>query len=301
MNKALISPLKHCLFINLRSTGQVMFQENSLTGLLFIIAILWGTYSDGNIQIGFAGLAGLLISNLAAKLWHYDQASINQGLYGYNGVLVGLGIATFVPMNFISAIFIVIASILSTLVLKKPWRIPAFTFPFIVLTWISLAILFAIGDKSTSPVQLADLVISSHQFKFYLESLLHSFSQVFLIKNPITGFLFLIGLLINSKQAFLAALFAAVLALFLAFILESSYLIAIHDGLYGYSPILTAIAIVTFRPKSFLSSLPVLIIGTIITILVQFALGFILAPLGLPILTAPFVFATWITLKIFKH
>ena len=35
------------LDINLRSTGQVMLQNNPLTGLLFLAAIAWGSYAAG--------------------------------------------------------------------------------------------------------------------------------------------------------------------------------------------------------------------------------------------------------------
>ena len=35
------------LDINLRSVGQVMFQNNPLTGLLFLAAIAWASYAAG--------------------------------------------------------------------------------------------------------------------------------------------------------------------------------------------------------------------------------------------------------------
>ncbi len=37
--------------INLRGIGQVMFQDNPLTGALFLIAIAWGSYAAGVPQV----------------------------------------------------------------------------------------------------------------------------------------------------------------------------------------------------------------------------------------------------------
>ena len=37
--------------INLRGIGQVMFQDNPLTGLLFFAAIAWGSYAAGVPQV----------------------------------------------------------------------------------------------------------------------------------------------------------------------------------------------------------------------------------------------------------
>ena len=43
--------------INLRGIGQVMFQDNPLTGALFLIAIAWGSYAAGVPQVAIAGSA----------------------------------------------------------------------------------------------------------------------------------------------------------------------------------------------------------------------------------------------------
>ena len=42
--------------LNLRGIGQVMFQNNPLTGLLFFIGIGWGSYAAGMPQVAIGGL-----------------------------------------------------------------------------------------------------------------------------------------------------------------------------------------------------------------------------------------------------
>ena len=39
------SPILRFVDINLRGFGQVMFQDNPLTGLLFLLAIAWGSFA----------------------------------------------------------------------------------------------------------------------------------------------------------------------------------------------------------------------------------------------------------------
>ena len=45
---------------NLRGIGQVMFQDNPLSGLLFFIGIGWGSYAAGMPQVAVGGLVALV-------------------------------------------------------------------------------------------------------------------------------------------------------------------------------------------------------------------------------------------------
>src|SRR4029450_9571115 len=83
------------LDINLRSIGQVMFQNNPLTGTLFLAAIAWGSYAAGVPQVVLAGALAVVVANLTAELLHVDTESLHSGLFGFNGILVGLALATF--------------------------------------------------------------------------------------------------------------------------------------------------------------------------------------------------------------
>jgi len=81
--------------INLRGTGQVMLQDNPLSGALFLAAIIWGSYATGAPRIAIGGIVALLASTLTAYWVRADEKSLAAGLYGFNGILVGLALATF--------------------------------------------------------------------------------------------------------------------------------------------------------------------------------------------------------------
>jgi urea transporter len=70
------------LDINLRSIGQVMFQDNPLTGLLFLAAIAWGSYAAGVPRVAIAGVLAVVVANLMAQWLNADSESFHSGLYG---------------------------------------------------------------------------------------------------------------------------------------------------------------------------------------------------------------------------
>jgi urea transporter len=82
--------------INLRGVGQVMFQDNPLSGALFLAAIAWGSFAAGVPQVLFGGLVA---ATLTTQWLHVDKAALRAGLYGFNGFLVGLALATFIAVG----------------------------------------------------------------------------------------------------------------------------------------------------------------------------------------------------------
>ncbi len=70
----------------------------------------------------------------------------------------------------------------------------------------------------------------------------------------------------------------------------------IAHGLYGYSPVLTAIALATVFYRPNLRSSVWAVLGIIVTVFIQAAMNVMLSPLGLATLTAPFCVATWLFL-----
>jgi urea transporter len=93
------SPALRFVDIGLRGFGQVMFQDNPLTGLLFLAAIAWGSIVAGVPHALRAGVLGVVASTLTAIWLKADKAALMAGLYGYNGVLVGLALATFLAQG----------------------------------------------------------------------------------------------------------------------------------------------------------------------------------------------------------
>jgi urea transporter len=116
----------------LKGLGQIMLQENSITGLLFLIGIFYGS-----IAMGFAALLATVCGTVVAYLLKYDHAEINQGLYGFNAVLCAIVFAgPKVKDGMWVLISLILALVISLLMLKI--GIAKLTFPFVLATWLTL-------------------------------------------------------------------------------------------------------------------------------------------------------------------
>lgn len=124
-----ITNFNNQLFI---SAGQIMLQENKWTGFLFVVGLL-----IVNIKFAVAAVLAIIIANTTAFLLRFDSKNIQAGLYGFNAALIGVGLIFLFNDTLLIWILIFVGSITSSLlqqffILKK---IPAYTFPFIVITW----------------------------------------------------------------------------------------------------------------------------------------------------------------------
>ena len=77
--------MKGALLILGRGIGQVMFQNNALSGLLMLVGVLLNSW-----QMALLAIAGNVVSTLAAYFSGYSREDIRNGLYGFNGTLVGI-------------------------------------------------------------------------------------------------------------------------------------------------------------------------------------------------------------------
>ena len=86
--------MKEAFLILGRGVGQVMFQNNALSGLLMLAGILLNSW-----QMALLAIAGNVVSTLTACLSGYSREDIRNGLYGFNGTLVGIAIGVFMPVS----------------------------------------------------------------------------------------------------------------------------------------------------------------------------------------------------------
>ena len=295
--------------VNLRGSGQVMFQNNPLTGLLFIVGIAWGAYVANMPAVAIGSVLGLLVSTITAYLLRVDNDSLRSGLMGYNGILVGAALPTFLTVDPLLWIYIVIGSAVSTVAFLavanvfKTWGVAALTFPFVLVTWFLVLAAYAFNGVPIAsmgpPAIPQDIAATAAAVpagtQFWIDSFLKGPSQVFLIGNGITGIIFLVALAVSSIWAALFAMLGAAVAVLVA-VGFGADAASIQAGLFGFSPVLTAIALgSTFYKPSWQVFLYALL-GIIFTVFVQAAMDVALTPIGIPTFTAPFVFATWIFL-----
>ncbi len=294
--------------INLRGASQVMFQSSAWCGILFLAGIFWGAYTTGYNTMAWGALLGLVISTITGFILNLPIDDGYQGLWGFNGILVGCAFPAFLENSIAMWLSLSLCAAFTTWLrvglnnIMRPWKVNSLTFPFVLSTWLFLLAAHAMHALralhhshiiSNRPMHLA--LRSMDSFGGVVEAWLNNISQVFLIESWVTGVLFLVGIAICNRWAALWAAVGSALAIGVAQAMGiNSHQIA--EGLYGFSAVLTAIALATvfYRP-SWRSALWTLL-GIIFTVFVQAAMNIWLHPYSMATLTAPFCITTWLFL-----
>lgn len=115
-----------------RGVGQVLFQESIITGAIFFVAIILRDRIQG-VYVALATIMGLI----GGSVLGFPVDAVNLGLFGYNGVLCGILFAGSRFSDMVSAV----GAILLSIVIVRLFHVvelPAFTFPFVVSSWLVL-------------------------------------------------------------------------------------------------------------------------------------------------------------------
>ncbi len=283
-------------FINymLRGIGQVIFVNNPVSGALILLALF--IQSAG---VGWLSLLGVLSSTVAALVLRLGRGTIRNGIYGYNGLLVGAALATFGDLE-TGAVEWAIATIffaaLTTVLMDtagvwwaKRFRSPPLTLPFNVATLVCLALAKAFFPDALFSGAADVTVISSWQG--LIAAMPTSFGQVFLADQPIAGGLILLAVAICTPLGAAVGLLGGLIGTLTGLLLGVPTG-PLSLGLWGYNGVLSAMAIggVFYAPTG--QSVLVGMVAALLSALVGGLLGLIFAPLGLPVLTLPFCFVT---------
>lgn len=281
-----MASLYNSLLILGRGIGQVMFQNNALSGLLMLIGIFLNSW-----QMGILALSGNIISTLTAHFSGYGRDDIKNGLYGFNGTLVGIAVGVFMELSLGSLLLMVVAACISTWIarlLNLQRSLPGFTAPFILSVWMLLGFCSWIMPDI---LLVSDTVTDATQGINYFQTFSFGIGQVMFQGNIWTGLLFLIGILINSRTAafytVIGALFPIPLAILLGIDAET-----LDMGLMGYNGVLCAIALGDRTLKSLVWDSCSVLLSTLLQIIGM--------NLEITTLTAPFVVSVWIIMGIQK-
>ncbi len=277
-----------------RGIGQIFFQEHALSGLLFLLGVLFGSPI-----VAFGGLLGAVIGWGVAVALRFDRAEIGAGLYGFNASLVGMATLFLFQPGLVSLVLLVVGSALATGVTRLARQFvpfPTYTAPFIVTTWVLFFLGVSMGVSRADPGGPLEGV-------GFVGAFAHGISQVMFQASLATALLFLIGIALSDWRhavwvivgAVIGALVggyhatAAASALDPESLVERTLLENVALGLYGYNATLTAVALYLWR-RSLITSL--------LGILLSVPLTELIPRLGIPALTAPFVLATWLVLAL---
>lgn len=267
----------------LKGMGQIMLQNNAITGFLFLIGVFYNS-----IIMGLGALLGVFAGTIAAFILKYKKRDIYDGLYGFNGALTGIALAFFFEFNILLICFIIFGAILSSLIMnfmhKK--KLSPYTFPFVLSTWFLIVLIEyynLIPQKTQKLVEVANLSIVS--------SLGMGFGQVMFQASIISGIVFLIAILINSRLSAIYAFIGSFIGMIVA-LLFSFPLYLINIGMFGFNGVLCGIAFADKKKYS--------LFYAVVSISISVFIIYGMMTFNWIALTAPFVFATWITLALRK-
>lgn len=112
--------------------GQIMFQENAISGLLFFMAIALGSKRSA-----IYALMGVFIGAAFSIIWSLPLNLINLGIYGFNAALCGIVFAlSRSEYRFFLAITSMLISIGLMYGMSSVLHLPALTAPFVFSTWM---------------------------------------------------------------------------------------------------------------------------------------------------------------------
>ena len=243
---------------NLNSYTQVFFSNNRIFAIILIVVTFF------NVFAGLSGLLAVAFSNTLAYLIGFNCDYIKSGYYGFNSLLVGLGLGIFYqpgPEYFILLVFVAFLTLFLTIMLEGvigKYGLPFLSFSFLLSIWLvtlasrqftSLKVseegIYALNEMYSlgglSMVKLYnwfDMLALPHILKLYFRSL----GAILFQYHLVPGILVAIGLLIYSRISFTLSL----LGFFSAYLYYSfigANFNELNYGYIGFNFILTSIAI----------------------------------------------------------
>uniref|UniRef100_UPI00358E19FD LOW QUALITY PROTEIN: urea transporter 2-like n=1 Tax=Myxine glutinosa TaxID=7769 RepID=UPI00358E19FD len=288
------------LIWTLRGTAQVNFVNNPLSGVIIIIGLI-----VQQTFLALVGYLGVVSSTFAALILQLNRTNIKAGLYGYNGLLVGILMAVLCSggkCTWWLLIPIVIVAMASTLVASAlgkflgTWELPALTLPFNVAVTIFIA---ATGHYNAHfPAVLIRPPSNSYNVSWddlnvlmLLRAVPIGVGQVYACDNVWAGIVIAVAIFISSPINFLHAVIGSASGI-LAGLSLGSPLKKIHKGIWGYNAVIGCAAIGgVFYALTWQTHLLSIACAFFCAYLGE-AMMNMMAHFGLPALTWPFCIAT---------
>ncbi|MFD0542379.1 urea transporter [Streptomyces mexicanus] len=227
--------------IQLRGVAQVALSPSAWTGLLFTVALFAGGW-----RAGVFGLLGAAASTLAAVVLGADRDGVSQGLEGYCGCLTGVAVVSRLGVSWHTALLAVLAGAVCAVVGAAAGRLlgrlglPVLTAPFCVVAGV-LAVALPTAPATAAPWEPRPEFTSLSAAQLG-RAFCDNIGQVFLLDRWYAGLILLVGLLVASRKAAVAAACGSVAAILTACVMGLPA-DRIGQGLYGYNAVLVALAL----------------------------------------------------------
>ncbi len=287
----------------LNSYSQVFFSDNKLFSATLLIVTFIDPFA------GFYGLVSVLFTNGTGLRLGFNKYVIAKGIYGFNSLLVGLGLGIYFAPGWHLLLIVILASILTLFlsiaaegVIGK-YALPYLSVPFIISIWIvTLATreLTALGVSQRGVYTLNELYqIGGSTLVWIYESWRQiglspslrvyfiSLGAIFFQYNLLSGVIIAGGLLYYSRIAFTLSLLGFYSAFFFYEIVGAN-LDELNYSYIGFNYILTSIAVGGFFIIPTLSSYLCVICMIPLVALLTISLSSVFAVLYLPVYSLPF-------------
>lgn len=273
----------------LKGIGQIMLQENALTGVLFLAGIFYG-----DIYMGIAAILATLSGTLTACIFGFPKSERAKGMYGFSPALIGVAFTfLFQPCILIWVLIILMAALAAIsqhyFIVKN---IPVFTFPFVLITWIVVFILHTYFSIPPSMASADPAVVTNLVDDF--TSSTNGFGEVIFQGSVFAGVIFFVAVFVSSPLSALYGLAGSILGAAISLRFEEP-MNQIHMGLFSFNAVLAAITFAGPRRKDGVYVLIAVILSTLLDILLLSFHNETLTQAG-GVLTFPFVMSSWVTL-----
>lgn len=287
----------------LHSYTMVFFSKNQLFGLLLLAVTFFDVY------VGLAGLLSVVIANSFAWVFGLNKSNIHTGLYGFNALLVGLGLGiSFQPAIafYFILIFVALATLLFTLAFEgitSKYGLPFLTLPFLASLWFTL--LASRSYTALIPGESGIFILNNLyarggytlvewyqwfgnlSWPLVIKVYFRSLGAIFFQYHLLAGVIIAIGLLIYSRIAFLLSIVGFAFT-WLFYSVIGANMHELDYSYIGFNHILTAIAVGGFFVvASRWSLLWVILLTPVISLFISGSFV-LLAPLQLPVFSLPF-------------
>ncbi|QGZ56502.1 urea transporter [Paraburkholderia acidiphila] len=268
----------------LRSLGQIVLQAHAGTGACLLAALALTDW-----RLALAAVLGAAAANVCALVAGHAETAIHEGLAGYNGALAALAAFTFVGDAGTAAALALIAGGASAWIAGplNRWltraRLGLYSVPCLIATWIWLPLHLGSEPVATT-IAIAPLVPHASPLAAVVHAaagVLSGLAQTTFASGAAAGLCVLAGLAWSSRRAAAYALGGAALASALELACGASP-DAFDAGLAGFNGALAALAVCALGTRA-----------AFCATMLAAALHLAAVRCGLPVLTAPFVLASW--------
>jgi urea transporter len=302
--------------ISAKGIGQVIFLNSQTSGLVIL-----GGLALGDPYLASMAALGTVTATGTAKAASFGSDSVNNGLLGYNGCLVGCAASVFGPASIIACTTTTIVGSAATpfvsAALKQTMGIPQWTFAFNIVTLTNLLrtrpllpsppasvdqeMLMLEDLKEIGMTESASETTSSASASLgdILVSPLKGISQIFVVESALSGAV-IVGGIANYSPMLAAHAIAGSTIGTLVGAMTGAEMSELTMGLWGFNSALTSMGVGVF----FVHSTPAILLsagGAAATASLFGAMKTIFGAYGAPALTLPFCFTMSACYLLPKH